>query len=37
MLRDLARRYTADELKHVTDALEEATEDARVGGSGQRG
>jgi Ser/Thr protein kinase RdoA (MazF antagonist) len=37
MLRDLARRYTADELKHVTDALDEATEGARAGGSGQRG
>jgi hypothetical protein len=33
MLRDLARRYTADELKHVAAALE----DARADGSGQRG
>jgi Ser/Thr protein kinase RdoA (MazF antagonist) len=37
MLRDLARRYTADELKHVAAALDEATEDARADGSGQRG
>jgi len=37
MLRDLARRYTADELKHVTEALDEATEDAQADGSGQRG
>jgi Ser/Thr protein kinase RdoA (MazF antagonist) len=37
MLRDLARRYPADELKHVAAALDEATEDARADGSGQRG
>ena len=37
MLRDLARRYTANELKHVAAALDEATEDARADGSGQRG
>jgi hypothetical protein len=37
MRRDLARRYSADELKHLTDALDEATEDAQADGSGQRG
>jgi hypothetical protein len=34
---DFARRYPADELKHVAAALDEATEDARAYGSGQRG
>jgi len=34
MLRDLAWRYTADELKHVAAALDEATEDARADRSG---
>jgi hypothetical protein len=37
MLRDLARRYTAEELTHVADALDEATKDVRADGSGQRG